>query len=158
LTSLQEALPGWEIAVVNGATAASLARDWNPGAADLLVVNARAEVAETLGLCRFLAFSNSYSRDSREDMVDALNLRRGLAEPSRQANASVLVLVPTGQETLVKVALESGAHNCLMLPIHAKQVVSMLHHLRSGNQPGRHTLNLERAQTEDRWRDDGGQG
>jgi hypothetical protein len=37
-------------------------------------------------------------------------------------------------------------------------VASMLVHARAGNQPGRHTLDLERAQSEDRWRDDGGQG
>jgi hypothetical protein len=49
LTSLREALPEWEIEVANGATAASLVQDWDPGAADLLVVNAREEVAETLG-------------------------------------------------------------------------------------------------------------
>jgi hypothetical protein len=45
-----------------------------------------------------------------------------------------------------------------MLPIHAKDVARMLAHARVGNQPGRHTLNLEGAQDEDRWRDDGGEG
>jgi hypothetical protein len=30
--------------------------------------------------------------------------------------------------------------------------------VRQGNQPGRHTLNLDPAQREDHWRDDGGQG
>jgi hypothetical protein len=45
-----------------------------------------------------------------------------------------------------------------MLPINAKEVASMLVHARAGNQPGRHTDNLEGAQSEDRWRDDGGQG
>ena len=34
----------------------------------------------------------------------------------------------------------------------------MLAHARAGNQPGRHTLSIERAQTDDCWRDDGGQG
>jgi hypothetical protein len=52
LISLQEALPGWEVEVVNGATADSLTHDWNPGAADLLVVMPREDVAETLGLCQ----------------------------------------------------------------------------------------------------------
>jgi hypothetical protein len=42
--------------------------------------------------------------------------------------------------------------------IHAKDVASMLVHAQAGNQPGPHTLDLERAQAEDRWRDDGGQG
>jgi hypothetical protein len=45
-----------------------------------------------------------------------------------------------------------------MLPINAKDVASMLLHAREGNQPGRHTDNLEGAQGEDPWRDDGGQG
>jgi len=39
-----------------------------------------------------------------------------------------------------------------------KEVVGVLAHARAGNQPGRHTLNLDQAQIEDRWRDDGGQG
>ena len=56
LFSLREALPDWEIEVVRGATADSLAVDWNPGATDLLVVKAREKVAETIGLCRFLVF------------------------------------------------------------------------------------------------------
>jgi hypothetical protein len=34
----------------------------------------------------------------------------------------------------------------------------MLAHAQAGNQPGRHTLNLEQAQREDEWQDDGGQG
>jgi hypothetical protein len=50
LISLREALPGWETGVVNGATAASPSHDGNPGAADLLVVKAHEEVAETWGL------------------------------------------------------------------------------------------------------------
>jgi len=45
-----------------------------------------------------------------------------------------------------------------MLPINTKDVASMLVHAQAGNQPGRHTLDLEKAQTEDRWRDDGGEG
>jgi hypothetical protein len=60
--------------------------------------------------------------------------------------------------TLVGAALEAGAHSCLMLSVHAKDVASMLVHARAGNQPGRHTLNLDQAQIEGRWRDDGGQG
>jgi hypothetical protein len=34
----------------------------------------------------------------------------------------------------------------------------MVSRVRAGNRPGRHTLNLDRARHEDRWRDDGGQG
>jgi len=55
---------------------------------------------------------------------------------------------PNGGETAASVTL----------PVHAKDVASMLVHAKAGNQQGRHTLDLERAQAEDRWRDDGGQG
>jgi hypothetical protein len=55
-------------------------------------------------------------------------------------------------------ALEAGADSCLVLPVHAKGMASVLARGRRGNQPGRHTLDLDRAQSEDRWRDDGGQG
>ncbi len=48
LLSLREALPGWQIAVVYGATVASLPCDWNPGAVNLLIVGTRDNVAETL--------------------------------------------------------------------------------------------------------------
>jgi hypothetical protein len=66
--------------------------------------------------------------------------------------------VPSGQESLVRAALEAGADSCLVLPVDAKEVASMLARRRQGTQPGRHTLNLDQAQREDRWRDDGGQG
>jgi hypothetical protein len=158
LISLREALPGWEVEVVNGATAASLSRDWNPGAANLLVVKAQEEAAETLGLCRFLASCSGYSRDSQQEVAGILGPHRNGQNQEMRVDAPLLVLVPPGQETLVGAALEAGAHSCLMLPIHAKDVASMLIHACAGNQPGRHTLNREGAQTEDRWRDDGGQG
>lgn len=79
LSSLREAIPAWEIAVMNGATAGSLTCGWNPGAADLLVVMARAQAAETLGLCRFLGFCNQFSTDSRKAGRDILGLNRTLA-------------------------------------------------------------------------------
>jgi hypothetical protein len=158
MISLRKALPGWEIDVFNGATAASLSRDWNPGVANLLIVKAREDVAETLGLCRFLAFCSGYSRDFRQEVAGTLGPHRNEPNQEGRVDAPLLVLVSPGQETLVRAALEVGAYSCLMLPIHAEDVVSMLAHARAGNQPGRHTLNLERAQSEDRWRDDGGQG
>ena len=40
LISLRKGLPDSMIDVVNGATAVSLTRDWNPGTVDLLVVKA----------------------------------------------------------------------------------------------------------------------
>jgi CheY-like chemotaxis protein len=158
LVSLREALPGWQIEIVNGATAASVARTWNPGAADLLVVGVRGTGTDTLGLCRFLAFCTSYSEDARQEQGFPLGPDGSRRRPARRTDAPLLVLVSAGQETLVEVALEAGAHSCLVRPIHSKEVTSMLAHARAGNQPGRHTLNLEGAQRENLWRDDGGEG
>ncbi len=158
LISLREALPEWEIEVVNGATAASLTHNWNPGAADLLVVKAREEVAETLGLCRFLVFCNGYSPDSREEEAETMGRHGSRQNQARRTNAPLLLLVPGGEESLVRAALEAGADSCLVLPVHAKEVASMLARVRGGNRPGRHTLSLHLPQCEDRWRDDGGEG
>jgi FKBP-type peptidyl-prolyl cis-trans isomerase 2 len=157
LASLREALPEWEIESVNGATPASLSGHWDPSTADLLVVGPRDNAVETLGLCRLLSFCTSYSPEARREAMESLVPEQS---PQRTAagNAPLLVLVPAGQETLVDAALEAGAHSCLRLPIHAKEVASMLVHALAGNQPGRHTLDLEGAQSEDRWRDDGGEG
>jgi DNA-binding response OmpR family regulator len=134
LLSLREAFPEWEIEVVEQATAASLTQDWNLGAADLLIVGARNDEAATVDLCR------------------------GLRKQAGRAVTPLLVLVPPAQPALVSAVLKAGANNCLVLPIHVKEVASMLVRAQAGNQPGRHTLNLEKAQIEDRWRDDGGQG
>jgi hypothetical protein len=156
LASLREALPGWEIDTINGATPASLAPNWDPGAADLLVVSARDNATETLSLCRFLSFCTGSSTEAREAGAEALGSREN--SPALRPEAPLLVLVSFGHEPLVRAALDAGAHSCLMLPIHPKEVASMVVHARAGNQPGRHTRNLEGAQSEDRWRDDGGQG
>lgn len=146
LASLHEALPGWEIDTINGANSDSLTGDWDPGAADLLIVNASESAAATLGLCRFLSFCSQYSTEARAVGTES------------RPDAPLLLLVPVGKEALVGAALKAGARSCLVLPVHAKQVTGMLARVRAGNQPGRHTLNLDHAQTEDRWRDDGGQG
>jgi DNA-binding response OmpR family regulator len=132
--SLRVAFPEWEIEAVEGATAPSLTQDWNLRAADLLVVGARDDEAATLGLCR------------------------GLRKQAGRAVTPLLVLVRPAQRALVRNVLKAGADSCLVLPIDAKEVASMLVRAQAGNQPGRHTLNLQKAQTEDRWRDDGGQG
>jgi DNA-binding NarL/FixJ family response regulator len=158
LSSLREALPEGEIEVVNAATAASLRPDWNPGAADLLIVMARAEVAETLGLCRFLVSCGVFSTDSREEVARTLGLHGSRLNQARRADAPLLVLGSPGQEPLVRAALEAGADGCLVLPVPAKEVAAMLARVRQGNRPGRHTLNLDRAQCADRCRDAGGQG
>jgi len=134
LATLGQAFPGWEIEAVRGATAGSLTHDWDPGAADLLVVGVQREVTETLGLCR------------------------SLRSQAGRATTPLLVLVPPAEEALVRAALRAGANSCLVLPVHPKDVVSIVGRIRKGNQPGHHTLNLDRAQEADRWRDDGGEG
>lgn len=164
LTSLRKALPDSMIEVVNGATAASLTRDWNPGTVDLVVVQACKEVAETLELCRFLVSCGVLGQDapvvtdSQDETPKTLGLHRHRRHVGRRAHSPLLVLVPPSRQNIVSDVLKAGAHSCLMLPINAKDVAGMLVHAQAGNQPGRHTLDLERAQTEDRWRDEGGQG
>jgi DNA-binding response OmpR family regulator len=133
LECLRQAFPDWRVEKVNGATTQSLARDWDPGAADLLVVGSRTEVAETLGLCR------------------------GLGSQVGRARTPLLVLVRPGQEALVRAALEASADSCLVLPVHPKELVAMFGRALAGNRPGRHTLGLDQPQREDPWRDDGGE-
>jgi DNA-binding response OmpR family regulator len=133
LTSLREAFPDWEIKSLAGATTESLVQNWNPGTAELLVVGVHGQTARTLGLCR------------------------GLRSQAGRTHTALFVLVAPGQDALVKAVLDAGADSCLTLPVHAKELVSMLTRARQGNQPGRHTLSLERAQSEDRWRDEGGE-
>jgi hypothetical protein len=164
LIALQRALPDCAIEVINRATAASLTRDWNPGTVDLFVVKARKEVAETLELCRFLVSCGVLARealvatDTEAELPKTLGLHRSRPNRGHRPHSPVLVLVPPSRKAIVTDLLKAGAHSCLILPINAKDVASMLGHAQTGNRPGRHTLNLERAQTEDRWRDDGGQG
>jgi hypothetical protein len=157
-TSLREALPGWQIDPVRGATVASLTCDYDPGPVDLLVVGVREDVAATWGLCRFLVRSTSSEREFEEVPEETIGLPKNLLEVARRKSVPLLLLLPAGQGILIEAGLAAGANRCLMLPINAKEVTSMFVHSQAGNQPGRHTLNLDRAQTEDRWRDDGGQG
>jgi len=164
LICLREALPDSVIDVVNGATAASLSRDWSPGTVDLVVVNASKDVGQTLELCRFLMSCDVLGRDapvvtdSQEKVPKTLGPPGRLQNVSRRSHSPLLVLVHPSRKSFVTDVLKAGAHSCLVLPINAKDVASMLVHAQAGNQPGRHTSDLERAQTEDRWRDDGGQG
>lgn len=156
LASLRDALPEWEIESINGATPASLSGHWDPSAADLLVVGTRDNAAETLGLCRLLTFCSSYSPEARSEGMETLAPEQ-TSPRTAVWNAPLLILVPAGQETLVGAALEAGARGCLMLPIHAKEVTSMLASARTANQPGRHTLDLSRPQENDPWQEDGGE-
>ena len=129
LATLRQAFPEWAIQVMNGT--GSLARDGDAETVGLVLVGVRERVEETWSLCR--------------------TLRR------RVGRTPLVVLVPVGNDELVRLALAAGAHCCLALPVHAKDLVSTVARVQQGNQPGRHTLNLDRAQREDRWRDEGGE-
>lgn len=133
LVSLRRAFPEWEIEALDGASTGSLARDWDPGAARLLVVGARHEAVETLGLCR------------------------GLRSQAGRAHTPILVLVLPEQQALVSAALDAGVDGCLALPVHPKELIRMVTRSGEGNQPGRHTLGTAPAQEQDPWRDDGGE-
>ena len=156
LASLRKALPEWKIDWIDGATAASIAGVWSPGSPDLLVVRAREEVTETLALCRVLVSCGAHSTNSPAKSDE--NLHGSPQKQARQADPPLLVLVAPGQERLVMAVLKAGADSCLMLPVHAKELARMVARGRRRDRPGRHTLNLQQAQRDDRWQDDGGQG
>lgn len=153
LASLSDALPGWDIDIIHGATLDSIALEWDPGMADLLVVSAGHDAAEVLGLCRFLSFCSVYSREAREAEAEFMGSRK---DPQvLRPDAPVIVLVPPGRESLARAVMDAGAHSCLTLPINANLIVSVLDRARAGNQPDRHTLNLEGVHSQDQWRGDG---
>jgi CheY-like chemotaxis protein len=158
LCSLREALADWDIEVVNGASAGSLTEDWNPRPTDLFVVKARAEVVETLGMCRLLVFRGAFSTERPDNARDRRGRQQQPKELPPREDTPLLVLVPPREEALVRAALRAGADSCLELPVHAKQLTDALARVRRRDQPGAHTLHLDPAQPEDRWRDDGGQG
>ena len=133
LASLRQAFPAWQVEATDGATPDALEHDGDPGAADLLVVAGRDQEAETLGLCR------------------------GLRGRAGRARTPLLVLVPPDREPLVRAALDAGADGCLVLPVHPKQLASLVARVRAGHRPGRHTLSLDPAPQADPWRDDGGE-
>jgi CheY-like chemotaxis protein len=134
LACLREAFPQGEINPIHGATASCLRRDWDPGTTDLLIVSAGANADVTLGLCR------------------------GVRSQVGRARTPLVVLVQSAQQALVRAALAAGADHCLVLPVHAKDLIRTLARAREGNQPGRHTLGLSGAQREDPWQDEGGEG
>ncbi len=119
LIGLRHALPAWAVKVLNGASASSLSPDWNPGAADLFVVKAGANVTETLGLCRFLAYCPTYSSDHRQDPRETCGPDNGKPNGLQRVNPPLIVLALPGQEVLMQTALEAGAFRCLTLPIDA---------------------------------------
>jgi DNA-binding response OmpR family regulator len=134
LVSLRQAFSEWQVEVSDRATIDLLIGGHSLGVVDLLVLGVGTNVVQSLALCRVLR-----------------------KQPD-SAHTPILVLVAPGEESLVRSALEAGATSCLVLPVHAKELASMVTRAGEGNQPGRHTLNLHRAQEHDNWRDDGGQG
>jgi DNA-binding response OmpR family regulator len=133
LRSLEQAFPGWKIEAAEDTTRAGGIGKRTFADVSLLVV-ACAERSATLALCRALRRQADW-RDT-----------------------PLLVLVPPAAPELVRDMLEAGANACLVLPVHHKDVSSMLARAQRGNQPGRHTLDLDQAQNDDQWRDEGGQG
>ena len=92
-----------------------------------------------------------------EPLAQTLALCRALRRHTNNPRVPLLVLVPPSAESLVRAVLDAGANSCLVMPIHAKELVSMVSRAKEGNRPGHHTLNLDRAQRKDQWRDDGGE-
>ncbi|MFN4259425.1 MAG: hypothetical protein ACK4RK_09000 [Gemmataceae bacterium] len=156
LVSIREALPEWDCDVVNQSCMPGFASRWHPGTADLLIVGMDRHKLETLKLCQFLTAPASDS-ETMPRQERASPMPRLVAEGKTVA-IPLLVLVPAGQEALAKAALEAGAHSCLFLPIHPQDVIRTMAHAQAGNQPGRHTINLQQPQSEDLWRDEGGEG
>jgi DNA-binding response OmpR family regulator len=133
LTRLREAFPGWRVEALDWANGTPLPRDGDPGAADLLVVGAHERLARTLAICR------------------------GWRGQTGRSRPPLLVLLEPAQREQAGAVLQAGADSCLVLPVHPKELVSVLARERAGNRPGRHTSGLHRAQREDPWRDDGGE-
>jgi hypothetical protein len=157
LASLRTALPDWEIETLHRATAGSLTHDWNAAEADLLVVAARGEEAETLRLCRFLVRCSASPMDPWQSAAPAVAVQAGRNAPSRRADAPLLVLVPPGLEPVVRAAYEAGADHCLVLPVQALEVASAVARLRQGDRSKRHALmfGLGQIRSENCWRDPG---
>lgn len=131
---LQEALPGWQIQIMDNAAPRAAKRDWIPGTAGLVVLGTNAPQSETLGLCRAL-----------RSQVDCQAI-------------PLLALVPPHKADLVRAILEAGADNCLVLPVHPKEIMKVVWEKGRANHSGRHTLNLNQPQHGDENRDDGGEG
>ena len=133
LALLRAVLREWDLEATDGATAGSLQRDRKPGVADLLVVGARSRPWETLGLCR------------------------GLRGQAGRAVTPLLVLVPAGQEALVKAVLAAGADHCLVLPVRARDLAGVAAGARAGCRDRRLALDLGQDRSESAWQDDGGE-
>ena len=133
LIRLREAFPGWRVEAHDGANGAPRTRDSDSEVADLLVVGAHERLARTLAICR------------------------GWRGQTGRSRPPLLVLLEPAQREQAGAALQAGADSCLVLPVHPKELVSVLARVLAGNRPGRHTSGLDRAQRADPWRDDGGE-
>ncbi len=125
LAQLRQALPGGDFQTADGATADLLERDWK-----LVVVGARARPGEALGLCR------------------------GLRSQAGRAHTPLLVLVPVGQETLVRAVLAAGADHCLVLPVRGAALARVTADARAED----HERRLDQDRYASAWQDDGGEG
>ena len=132
LDCLRQALPSWEVEAVTGTTAGSLKRDWNPGAADLLVVGAREQFAETLRFCRCLR-----------------------SQAGRAQTPLLLLMLPT-QEALVR-TLDAGASQCLALPLKAEDLADVVNRALTEHRSVAKTLDPDRRQRDGLWQDEGGE-
>ena len=126
LADLQHALPGWRIHCFHGATVGSMPHDWDPGEADLFVVRLRENVTEVLGLCRFLAQWPSCESDPPEVLPETGRPDGKQEDATCRPDVPLLVLVSSGQDTLVGAALEVGARACLHQPISVEDMADFL--------------------------------
>jgi DNA-binding NarL/FixJ family response regulator len=148
LQSLRQVLPDWQIDVVEGASTSSFSGNWNPGAADLLVVMAREDADETLELCRLLVCSGDLSVDRTADVAEPIEH----SAMQRRPDATLIVLVSPQQETVTLDALRAIADCCLVLPVGPKELMGAVVRAHTGHV---HAGHVEPAM--DRWRDDGGE-
>ncbi len=119
LSRLRAALTGWRIDVLYGATVASLPCDWKPDAVDLHVLGVRANIRETLELCRFLTYCAPERTRLGHRTAWADGDHPGSGDPPQRRGPRLLVLVPPGQAAVVARMLEAGAGRCLTLPVEA---------------------------------------
>jgi two-component system OmpR family response regulator len=104
--------------------------------------------------------------------LDGCQLARLLRGQACFTQALLIAITGYADETHHLLCMEAGFDQWLVKPVEPSIVERLLQlekdrlaesgkrlaHARAGNQPGRHTPDLEQNQAEDRWRDDGGQG
>ncbi|MGE3804000.1 MAG: hypothetical protein AB7K24_04930, partial [Gemmataceae bacterium] len=133
LSTLSKALRGWGISNLNGLQPSQVFRPKN-----LLVLGFRDDVRESLDLCRFLAAA-------------VTNPNRGSV---REGALPLIVLLAAEQQHLM---LAVGARECLILPVHPRQIRRLLVRALREHHAGTHTLNLHQPACHEPWRDVGGE-